>query len=112
MVSATISSGVFVWVLIGLAAGVWGTMWWELRRKREADQDSSIMMQRAAVAYFVIILIGFVIALFDGGEGLAVLSALNLAIAAVVLLRSWPPDMRKHLAREIRNVFRDGSPRG
>jgi uncharacterized membrane protein YfcA len=109
MVSATISSGAFVWVLIGLAAGVWVTMWWELRRKRKAGEDGSVMMRRAAVAYFVIIFIGLLVALIDGGEGWTVLTALNLVIATVVLLRSWPPDGRKHLIREIRNAFRDGT---
>ena len=109
MVSATIPSAVFLWVLIGLAAGVWVTMAWELRRKRKAGEDGATMMQRAAVAYFIIIFIGFVVAVIDGGEGMAVLSALNLVIAAVVLLRSWPPDRRKHLFREIRNAFRGGA---
>ena len=109
MISATISSGAFVWVLIGLAAGIWVTLVWELRRKRRAGEDGSIMMRRAAVAYFVIILIGFAVALIDGSEGMVVLSALNLIIATVVLLRSWPPDKRKHLLREIRQAFRGGT---
>jgi hypothetical protein len=109
MAAATISSSAFVWVLIGLAAGVWVTMSWELSRKRKAGEDGSIMMRRAAVAYFVIIFIGVVVAVIAVGEGAAVLSALNLVTAAVVLLRSWPPDKRKHLLREMRNAFRDGT---
>jgi hypothetical protein len=98
---ATISSGAFVWILLGLGVGVWGTMWWELRQKKkgseselgiakdrsspiaedqrkEAAEERTITFRRCAVAYFVIILICFAVAVIAGGEGIAVLTALNV----------------------------------
>jgi hypothetical protein len=112
---AAISSGVFGWILLGLGAGVWGTIWWELRQKptptgederEDAAESRAVTIRRCAVAYFVIIVICFCVALIAGGEGVAVLTAINVVIAAIVLLRSWPPGRRKDLLKEIVSLYR------
>jgi Flp pilus assembly protein TadB len=129
VVYATVSSSYFLWILIGLAVGLWGTVWWELLRKskkleydsgngdgvansaaddqqKQAAEYRSVVLRRCAVAYFVIILICFVVALVAGGEGIAVLVAINVVVAAIVVLRSWPPDRRKYLLKELPNLYR------
>jgi hypothetical protein len=127
---ATISlSGALVWILLGLGVGVWGSLWWELRDRKNAPEDDpggvsggfrlagetqkaessesrAVTVRRCAVAYLATVLACFAVALVAGGEGIAILAGANVVVAAIVVVRSWPASRRRDLPREIVALYR------